>query len=69
MKITIHATTKANFPKLQIAINGNIFLMNSETSGTLIHSDIQHIPGIGDHFRDLNKKNLTDFQDAVTLEN
>ena len=69
MKTTVHLTTKVKFPKLQIAINGNIFLMNNETSGTLIHSEMENIRGIGDHFHELIKENLTDFRGSITLEN
>ena len=69
MKSTTHPSTKNGFPKLQIAVNGNIFLMDSETSGTLLHSDMENIRGIGDHFPELNKTALTDFRGSITLEN
>ena len=69
MKSITHPATKAKFPKLQIAINGNIFLMSNETSGTLIHSELENIRGIGDQFPELNKSTLVDFGGSITLEN
>jgi len=69
MKTTAHPTTKANFPKLQVAINGNVFLMNSETSGTLLYSDMGNISGIGEYYPEINKSALTDFHGSITLEN
>lgn len=67
MKTTVHPPTKVKFPKLQIAINGNIFIVTSPHEGTCIHSPCGDF--LGQHLNNLTVNSLTDFNDSITLEN
>ena len=55
------------YPKLQIALNGNIFLMYDATKGTCVHSHYGNF--LGQHIDNLDQYSLTDFRGSLTLEN
>ena len=67
MKSTKIDEPKSKFPKLQIAVNGNIFLMSNKTPGVCVYS----VSGnwLGEHNNNLFSGELTDFNGSITLEN
>ena len=67
MKSTKKEGKQNTYPKLQLAMNGNVFLMHEATKGTCVYSPCGDILGrhvvVGDLY------SLTDFRGSVTLEN
>lgn len=66
MKSTKNNRKQSQFPKLQIASNGNVFLMYTATKGTCVHSASGDFLG---EYSTLDSSNLTNFNGSITLEN
>ncbi len=70
MKSTCQPTTNTNYPKLQIAPNNNVFLMNTKTSGTIVHvGAFSEKYYLGTFHTDLNSQDMVDYKKQITLEN
>ena len=69
MKTTIHNKSQTKFPKLQKAINGNIFLMCAPQSGTCVYDASNNLYFLGHYYTNLPSEGLSDFNDTLTLEN
>ena len=67
MKSTKKEGKQNIYPKLQVAINGNIFLMHEATKGTCVHSHCGDF--LGQPIVNLDQYSLTDFRGSITLEN
>lgn len=70
MRFTKHENPGTKFPKLQIAINGNIFLMHNSNCGVQVYSPVPNqIKDNGEYFGGLHSSELSDFNGSITLEN
>lgn len=67
MKSTKKEGKQNIYPKLQVVMNGNVFLMHSATKGICVHSPYGTF--LGQYVDTLDLDSLTDFHGSVTLEN
>jgi len=69
MKSTKKQNKPNTFPKLQIAVNGNIFLMKNPTCGVQVFSAFGCSEDVGEYYQHLTTSELSDFNGSITLEN
>jgi len=69
MRSTKKSTKPNTFPKLQIAANGNIFIMQNPICGVQVFSACGCSEDVGNYYKNLTTSKLSDYTGSITLEN